>query len=318
MVLLPASEKTGSMVTNLLLLDNVKIERVLMGIDVVKRALAYRAVQWGRIYNQNYDMAVFVNDHIGGAIIACGKYEKEFLDMTVKALTKLTQGEKFKDGICLDVGANIGNHALFYGRIFKRVIAFEPNPIAYKLLEANVLKNRIPNVSICTVALGARKEKKVLSICDENLGMSSLSLGGKNNFLEDGNNNPSLNFEIKIEVGDDLINELVDDQSTISFVKLDVEGFEAEALEGLRQTIIRHRPVIAIELNFLSFNEPAEHALKMLLDLGYKDFYVLESAHSIQNKIFNFACRVIFGEKFVLSKLEKFESIDYQQIYCVI
>jgi len=289
-----------------------------MGFDVVKRALAYRAVQWGRIYNQDYDMAVFVNDHIGGAIIACGKYEKAFLDMTVKALTDLTQGEEFKDGICLDVGANIGNHALFYGRIFKRVIAFEPNPIAYKLLEANILKNRTPNVSVCTVALGARKEKKVLSVCDENLGMSSLSHGGGDNLEENESSNPILNFEIKIEVGDDLVNELIGGQATISFVKLDVEGFEAEVLEGLRQTIIRHRPVIAIELNFLSFNEPAEHALKMLLDLGYKDFYVMESAHRIPNKFLNFVYRVIWGEKFVLSKLEEFKPIDYQQIYCVI
>lgn len=282
-----------------------------MGMDVLKRALAYRAVQWGRIYNQNYDMAVFVNDHIGGAIIACGKYEKQFLEMTVEVLTELTQGQRFKDGICLDVGANIGNHALFYGTIFKRVIAFEPNPIAYKLLEASVLKNRIANIDICTVALGSKKEKKLLSVCDENLGMSSL-------FQDIKNNQPSLNIEIKIEVGDDLIKELVDDRSAISFIKLDVEGFEANALEGLRQTIIKHRPVIAIELNFLSLNEPAEYALKVLLDLGYKDFYILESAHAIQNRFLNFAYRIIFGEKFVLSNLKKFEAMDYQQVYCVL
>lgn len=282
-----------------------------MGMEVLKRALAYRAVQWGRIYNQNYDMAVFVNDHIGGAIIACGKYEKQFLEMSVEVLTELTQGQRFKDGICLDVGANIGNHALFYGTIFKRVIAFEPNPIAYKLLEASVLKNRIANIDICTVALGSKKEKKLLSVCDENLGMSSL-------FQDIKNNQPSLNIEIKIEVGDDLIKELVDDWSAISFIKLDVEGFEANALEGLRQTIIKHRPVIAIELNFLSLNEPAEYALKVLLDLGYKDFYILESAHAIQNRFLNFAYRVIFGEKFVLSKLKKFEAMDYQQVYCVL
>jgi FkbM family methyltransferase len=282
----------------------------MMGLEVLKKALAYRAVQWGRIYNQNYDMAVFVNDHIGGAIIACGKYEKPFLEMTVEALAELTHGEGFKEGTCLDVGANIGNHALFYGTIFKRVIAFEPNPIAYKLLEANVLKNRITNIDICTVALGAKKEKKVLSICNENLGMSSL-------VQEATANDPSLNIEISIDVGDDLIKKLVDDQSSISFIKLDVEGFEAEALEGLRQTILKHRPVIAIELNFHSLNEPAEDALKVLLSLGYKDFYILDSSHSIRNRYLNFVYRIIFGEKFVLLKLKELEAIDYQQIYCV-
>lgn len=289
-----------------------------MGMEVLKRAFARRAVPWLRIYNQNYDMAVFVNDHIGGAIITFGKYEKQFLEMTVEALTELTQGDGFKDGVCLDVGANIGNHALFYSTIFKRVIAFEPNPIAYKLLEANVLKNHIANIDVCTVALGAKKEKKILSVCDENLGMSSLFKDAKNNFQDTKNNQPSLDIEIKIEVGDDLIRELLHDQSAISFIKLDVEGFEADALRGLRQTIIKHRPVIAVELNFLSLNEPAVDALNVLLDMGYKDFYILERAHFMRNRFLDFVYRVVFGEKFVLSKLKKFEAMDYQQIYCVI
>lgn len=281
-----------------------------MGIDVLKRAFIGRAVRRLRIYNQNYDMAVFVNDHIGGAIIAFGQYEQQFLEMTGQVLLELTKGAGFKDGTCLDIGANIGNHALFYSALFKRVIAFEPNPIAYKLLEANVLKNRIANITICTTALGSKKEKKVLSVCDENLGMSSL-------VQETKANPPGLNIEIEINVGDDLIKDLVDERSGVSFIKLDVEGFEAEALEGLRQTILKYRPVISIELNFASLNKPAEAALKVLRDLGYKDFYILERPHSFRNRYCNFVSRVLLGEKLVLARLEKFEPMDYQQIFCV-
>lgn len=281
-----------------------------MGIDVLKKVFIGRAVRWLRIYNQNYDMAVFVNDHIGGAIITYGQYEKRYLEMTEQVLTELTKGEGFKDGICLDIGANIGNHALFYSYIFKRVIAFEPNPIAYKLLEANVLKNRITNLKICTTALGSKKEKKVLSVCNENLGMSSLVRETKTKY-------PGFNLEIEINVGDDLIKEMVDGQSRISFIKLDVEGFEVEALKGLRQTILKYRPIISIELNFSSLNEPAEAALKLLRDLGYKDFYILERPHSFRNRYFNFASRVLLGEKLVISRLEEFKTMDYDQIFCV-
>ena len=281
-----------------------------MGIDALKRAFIGRAVGWLRVYNQNYDMAVFVNDHIGGAIITYGQYEKQYLEMTRQVLIELTGNESFKDGTCLDIGANIGNHALFYSTIFKQVIAFEPNPIAYKLLEANILKNRIANIRICTTALGSKKEKKVLSICHENLGMSSL-------VQETKTAHPSFNLEIEINVGDDLIEEMVDDQSGISFIKLDVEGFEAEALKGLRKTISKYRPIISIELNFASLNKPSEAALNVLADLGYKNFYVLERPHSFRNRYLNFMSRVILGEKLVLSKLDKFEPVDYQQIFCV-
>jgi hypothetical protein len=155
-----------------------------------------------------------------------------------------------------------------------------------------------------------KKKKKTLFVCDENLGMSFL-------VQETKGNHSVLNIEITIEVGDDLIKELVDDQSSISFIKIDVKGFEADALNGLRQTIIKHRPVIAIELNFLSIKDPAEDALKVLLDLGYKDFYILESAHSIQNRFLNFAYRLLFGDRKVITKLEKLEAMNYQQLFCV-
>ena len=260
-----------------------------MGIDVLKKAFIGRVVGWLRIHNQNHDMAAFVNDHIGGAIITFGQYEKRFLELTEQVLTELTGGVGFKEDVCLDIGANIGNHALFYSTIFKRVIAFEPNPIAYKLLEANVLKNRITNIKICTTALGSKKERKILSICNENLGMSSL-------VQETKTNQPAFNLEIEINI---------------------VEGFEADALQGLSQTISKCHPVISIELNFDSMKNSSQDALKVLEDLGYRNFYVLKTPHSFQNRYLNFVSRVFLGEKLVLSKLEKFEPMDYPQIFCV-
>ena len=281
-----------------------------MGIDVLKKAFIGRAVGWLRIHNHSYDMAAFVNDHIGGAIITFGQYEKRFLELTEQVLEELTRGVAFKDGACLDIGANIGNHTLFYSTIFKRVIAFEPNPIAYKLLEANVLKNRIANVIICTTALGSKKEKKILSICKENLGMSSL-------VQETKNNQSPFNLEIEINIGDDLIDEMGDELPKISFIKIDIEGFEADALKGLCQTISKFRPVISIELNFDSMRNPSLEASKVLEDFGYRDFYVLKSPHSFQNRYLNFLSRVVFGEKLILSKLENFKPIDYPQVFCV-
>ncbi len=281
-----------------------------MGIDTVKRAIAHRIMNWCRIYNSDYDMAVFVNDHIGSAVINSGQYEREYLEMTVPVMLELMPGEILKDGICLDVGANIGNHSLFYSKIFREVVAFEPNPIAYKLLEANVLKNRISNIKICTTGLGSKKEKKSLSIYSGNLGMSSL--------VENKNlNQETFVLEVETNSGDELLTELVSVKSKILFIKIDVEGFEAEALLGLQLTIQRHQPIIAIELNFFTMLAQANDALRVLRSFGYQHFYMLKSAHTINNGLLNFTSRVIFGEKFILCKIEKFEMKNYQQIYCV-
>lgn len=288
----------------------IPMERIGMVIDVLKKVIIGRAVSWLRMYNPDFDMAVFVNDHIGGGIITFGLYDRQNLEMTPQVLAELAKSDGFRDGVCLDIGANIGNHALYYSKLFKQVIAFEPNPIIYKLLEANILRNRISNIKVCTMGLGSKKERKNLSICDENLGMSSLvqvANAGASKF----------DIEIEINIGDDVVKEMIDGQSRITYIKIDVEGFEADALKGLSQTIQKYRPVISIELNFLTHKEAADASYAALKNLGYRDFYILERPHSFNNRYINLLSRMIFGEKPSLTRLIKYESVDYQQVFCV-
>ena len=80
---------------------------------------------------------------------------------------------------------------MHYSKFFKHVIAFELNPIAYKLLEANVLKNKAPNIQICTTALG-QKSEKVLSLCEGNLGMSTFVPLSNENYV-------TSDIEMKVE-----------------------------------------------------------------------------------------------------------------------
>jgi len=281
-----------------------------MGMDIIRNAVNRRFVQWGRGYNDNYDLAVFANDrHIGMSVITFGQYEKVYLENTSQVLHKLTHGDDYKKGICLDIGANIGNHALFYSYLFKKVIAFEPNPVAYKLMESSVLKNQIENIEIIKAGLGSHKRKESLSVCNSNLGASSI--------LNDLKTDRAFNMEIEVDVGDDLLQDMLEDRA-ISFIKLDVEGFEAEALKGLCQTIKRDCPVIAIELNFSTHPETTMEAVEVLRDSGYRNFYVLDRTKVFQNKYIDFMYRVVFGVSMILSKLDDFENNDYLQIFCTV
>lgn len=288
-----------------------------MFVDVLKKEVIRRVeeniervVKRLRKYNSDYDIAVFVNDQIGSDIITFGRYDRQNLEMTQQVLTKLTKSDGFRDEVCLDIGANIGNHALYYSKLFSQVIAFEPNPIVYKLLQASILRNRITNIRLCTVGLGPIKEKKNLSIYDENLGKSSL-------VHETDDGHAEFDIEIEIDVGDDLIKEINIGQSRISFIKIDVEGFEADALKGLRSTILKHHPVICIELNFLSDKEAATAAINVLNTLGYKDFYVLERAHPFNSRYINLLFRMFHGDELDLARLKKYESVNYPQVFCV-
>lgn len=263
-----------------------------------------------RKHNTEYDLAVFANDHIGSDVITYGRYDRYNLEKTPQVLNQLTGGDTYREGICLDIGANIGNHSLYYGQIFKQVIAFEPNPIANKLLQASVLKNRITNIRVCTTGLGLIRETKKLSIFSDNLGKSSL-------VQQETRGVTDFNIEIEIDIGDNLLQSFDIDNLPISFIKIDVEGFEDSALLGLQKTIIKHRPVICIELNFLTDTQSTTAAFDTLKKLGYENFYVLDSGHSYSVRGINILSKLLFDSEPHLVAL-KDESKNYPQVFCTI
>lgn len=65
--------------------------------------------------------------------------------------------QHFKGGIYVDVGANIGNHAVYFGQLpnCTKVLAFEPNPASLRLLRINVLLNYLDEkIEVHPFALG--------------------------------------------------------------------------------------------------------------------------------------------------------------------
>lgn len=85
-----------------------------------------------KIYRRNdtREKRVFCvpGDHIGDEIFINGLYEMNLLHGLFDCVLGRFS-DKFLHGTCLDVGANIGNHSLFWSTRFKSVYAFEPNPI---------------------------------------------------------------------------------------------------------------------------------------------------------------------------------------------
>ncbi|MEX1236351.1 MAG: FkbM family methyltransferase [Roseovarius sp.] len=135
----------------------------------------------------------------------------------------------------IDIGANVGNHALFFATRMKaeRVVVIEPNPLAMAPLMANVLVNRLEGV-IDMGLLG--------------VGLSDRSANGYGMKRHDRNLGATRMFEgkgdLEVHAGDDLL-----EGETPDLIKIDVEGMEMKVLSGLGRTIAQHRPVILIEVD---------------------------------------------------------------------
>jgi FkbM family methyltransferase len=139
----------------------------------------------------------------------------------------------------VDVGANVGNHALFYStHTYARLIyVFEPNPIAQSLLGRNVAANRNRRGAIRTdhvrFAVGASAERlSIVPAPANNLGGAVCEpwTGGE-------------------AIGVDCVAlDAVALQGPVRFLKIDVEGMEMAVLRGAEKLILNHRPAIAIEV----------------------------------------------------------------------
>ena len=158
----------------------------------------------------------------------------------------------------LDVGANIGAHTLALARLVGptgRVLAFEPQRIAYYSLCGNVVQNNLDQVECRQAAVGAATGAIDVPLLDHrrehNFGGVDLS--------RDYGAAPS--DRVPVVRIDDL------GLAACHFIKVDVEGMERQALEGAVETIRRFKPLLYVE------DDRAEKsdALRELIDsLGYE------------------------------------------------
>lgn len=134
----------------------------------------------------------------------------------------------------VDIGANVGNHAIYFDRVLRaaRTIVFEPNPVAANVLVLNALLNRANSIDFSRLryALGDHPGRaKIVVPWGDNLGAAEV-------VAEEAG-------AVPVARGDDVLEDLA-----VDFIKIDVEGMELAVLRGLENTIRRCRPCMFVEV----------------------------------------------------------------------
>lgn len=131
------------------------------------------------------------------------------------------RGDSQKEAVIFDCGANVGMSMMFFTYFYPRarVVAFEPHPEIYAILQQNIDENRLTQVKAVNVGLAA-KEGTADFFVNEDKGSLVSSLredrGGTGKLL------------VKLEKISDYMLEHRPD-----WVKMDVEGAEIGILEDL-------------------------------------------------------------------------------------
>ena len=167
--------------------------------------------------------------------------------------------KKIKHGwTVLDIGANIGFYTLQFSRKVGsegRVFAVEPSENNLNLLKINIKKNQINNVEVVPKAISSKSEIAKLYISEGHAG---------DHRIYNANNNRKA-----VSVETITIDDLAAKEKRVDLIKMDIQGAEHFALNGMKKTLIKYPNLIIV----------TEFSPKMLTESGgnpekFMDFFI--------------------------------------------
>lgn len=225
------------------------------------------------IYRNSIRLNLDLGDWIQQQIYFTGDYEKNEIDYLYSVLK---DGDTF-----IDVGGNIGLFSLNASRIVGkdgRVYAFEAFKPNYEKFSQHLSMNNFKNVTLEHLAVADQNNFIEILYNEnyENAGMAS-------SYLE--------SFTAKEKVKSIILDDYVKNQRIIKIdlIKMDIEGGEFAALQGMEEILTRYRPKIIIEINNIalkSSEHSEEELIRLLFDKGYSRTKMLSRNSNSYNAVF--------------------------------
>lgn len=180
------------------------------------------------------------------------------------AMDRLYSAFVERGDLVFDVGAHVGDRIAAFGRLGARVIAVEPQPAVVKVLK--LIYGRKSDIVIEAAAVGRESGKLELMINADNPTVSTASRQLVD-AARDATGWQAQRWTTTVIVPMTTLDALIAKYGAPTFIKIDVEGFEAEALAGLT------RPVKALSFEFTTIQRDVALAcLERCMALGFKRF----------------------------------------------
>lgn len=151
-------------------------------------------------------------------------FDKQYFYLLNKEWMTTSADEIFIDCGALN-GGTIKDFVDYCGGKYNKIYSFEPIPSLYKQTLENINRMGIERVEL--IKKGVWNKKNIFNF-NEDLGASRI------------NNNGNITAEVVP------IDEIIPDNEKVTFIKMDIEGAEYEALQGAAKTIRRCKPKLAI------------------------------------------------------------------------
>ncbi|WP_300671839.1 FkbM family methyltransferase [Soonwooa sp.] len=196
-----------------------------------------------------------------------------------------------KDSVFIDIGANVGAYLYVLENHLKpkNIFAFEPN----KELNSK-LQRLFPNMHVFSSALSDENttaEFKIPII----KGQKVHTRGTLQTQIKEKDEENTILQSVQVVKMDDLTLQT----SKIDFIKIDVEGNEMKTLRGAKQTILKHRPTLMVEMEQRHHEEKLWTLISEIENWGFtanyldrdtltlkrltEEFILLQDANNVKN-----------------------------------
>jgi FkbM family methyltransferase len=217
-----------------------------------------KACRHGQMLYNMHDM------YIGRSLDLYG----EFSEGEVEVFRQIVQ----PGHVVVEVGANFGAHTVFLAQQAGPsglVLAFEPQRIVFQALCANIALNSLPNVVCQQQAVSSQSGSLKIPMFDYTRegNFGGLSLGS-------------------FEFGEDVPVVTIDglNLQRCNFIKIDVEGMEADVLRGAARTVEQFKPILYVENDR---QDKAPELVRQIDSMGYNMYWHLPYYFSPNNFLGN-------------------------------
>ena len=154
-----------------------------------------------------------------------------------------------RNGWALDLGANIGWFTVYMARRFDGVVALEAHPATYELLLQNLVANQVADTVVARQLAAYARAVPLRLATGPMMGfqlphetdLDQCTSGSSVAFY------PETHHPHGLVVQGMPVDDLIQADLPVTFIKVDVQGCDLPALRGLARTIRRCRPLIVFE-----------------------------------------------------------------------
>lgn len=156
----------------------------------------------------------------------------------------------------IDGGANIGLSSIYFNNLFNEaeIVAFEPDPNVFKILESNVAKFKFKNIKLENAGLWG-SETDLIFYQEGADGGALKAASGKNTHLQ-------------IKVKTKLLSNYIDRK--VNFLKLDIEGAEMEVIKEIQNKLHFVDRIFVEYHSFIDTDQEIHELLRILSNAGFR------------------------------------------------